>query len=129
MRRLVLTAVAGAALAGGIAPTFAQSLPVTVHESTKGGVFVGVDVNGQPGAGASVVNGQACAGVGLQVPVCAPLPQIQRPGRQSLPVVVHHDDTRTVVGVGVVSVSIYSDGQICPGVSTQDWPCVGVQLG
>lgn len=124
MRRLVLTAVAGAALAGGIVPSFAQGLPVTVTESTKGDVVVGVAVDGQPGVGVTAGSGHACAGVGEQVPVCAPIPEIQRPGRQKLPVVVQHDDNGTVVAVGVIGVAISNSGEICPQVSTQDWMCV-----
>ena len=42
----------------------------------------------------------------------------------SLPVVFYHDDNRTVVGVEDVGVVIYSDGTICPVVSTQAWRCI-----
>jgi hypothetical protein len=127
-RRLIVLGVATAAVAGAVAPSFAQSSPVTVHVSTTNGVAVGVDVNGQPGAGASVSNGEACVGISLQVPACVAVPPLTTT-RQKLPVTVYHDDTRTVVGVSDVGVVVYSNGQICPAVSTQDWPCVGVQLG
>jgi hypothetical protein len=74
-RRLVITAVAAAALAGAVVPSFAQSAPptpVTVHVDTHNGAAVGVDVNGRPGVGASVTpDGRACVGVSLQVPFCA----------------------------------------------------------
>jgi hypothetical protein len=146
MRRLVIAAALGAAVAGTAVPSLAQvstpkgTLPVGVTYSTKDGVFVGTTINGQPGAGAWVRNGQACVGFSYQVPQCATLPPvtIQKPPapaaapRQQLPpggVVVYHDDTRTAVGVGDVGVVVFSDGSICPVVSTQDWPCVHAQLG
>jgi hypothetical protein len=145
MRRLVIAAALGAAVVGTAVPSLAQvttpkaTLPVGVTYSTKGGVFVGTTINGQPGAGAWVANGQACVGFSYQIPQCAALPPvtIQKPPapapaapRQQLPgggVVVYHDDTRTAVGVGDVGVIVYSDGTICPVVSTQVWRCV--QLG
>jgi hypothetical protein len=149
MRRLVIAAALGAAVAGTAVPALAQAstpkgtLPVGVTYSTKNGVFVGTTINGQPGAGAWVANGEACVGFSYQVPQCAVLPPvtIQKPPapaapaaapRQQLPVggvVVYHDDTRTAVGVGDVGVVYYSDGYLCPVVSTQKWPCVQVQLG
>jgi len=132
-RRLVILGVAAAAVTGVVVPTFAQSSPVTVGVSTNDGVAVGVGINGEPGVGARVSNGQACFGVSLEVPYCTPQVTIATPrARQSLPVLpvgVYHDDTRTAVVVGEVGVVIYSNGRICPGVSTQDWPCVGVELG
>jgi hypothetical protein len=130
MRRLVFAAVTGAAVIGSMAPTFAATLPVAVHESTKDGVAVGVDVNGQPGVGVVVANGRACVGMSYQVPQCADIPPVTTDTQiQKLPVTVYHDDTRTVVGAGDIGVVVYSSGRICPAVSTQDWPCVDVQLG
>jgi hypothetical protein len=200
MRRLVIAAAVGAAVVGTAVPSLAsqtvtpkQSLPVGVTYSTQGGVFVGVTVNGRPGVGASVANGQACVGISLQVPVCADLPGVTvttlphdvtvgpahvwvnttggvavgsalgsqplagawvangqacvgfseeipfclpltQNGKasapsQSLPIVFYHDDTRTVVGFRDVGVVIYSDGQVCPVVSTQDWQCIPAELG
>lgn len=130
-RRLIVLGIASAAVVGAVAPGFAQSSPVTVHVSTTNGVAVGVGVQGQNVVGASVSNGAACAGISLQVPVCVGVPAVAKAGgtRQQLPVGVYHDDTRTAVVAGAVGVVVYSNGRICPGVSTQDWPCVGVQLG
>ena len=129
-RRLVILGVAAAAVAGAVAPSFAQSSPVGVQVSTTNGVAVGVTVNGQPGAGARVSNGEACVGISYEIPFCAGLPPVTtRSTRQQLPVGVYHDDTRTAVVVGAVGVVVYSNGRICPGVSTQAWPCVGVELG
>ena len=39
---------------------------------------VGTTVNGQPGVGASVRDGQACVAASLQLPVCADLPGVAR---------------------------------------------------
>jgi len=196
MRRLVIAAAVSAAVVGTAVPSLAaqlstpkQQLPVGVSVSTKGGVFVGTTVNGQPGASAAVANGQACVGFSYEVPFCADLPgvtvttlprtitagpatvylntdnggvsvgtalgdqplvgagvgngkacvgfsyeipqcvplnQTGKAGapRQSLPVVLYHDDTRTIVGVEDIGVVIYSSGRICPVVSTQTWQCV-----
>jgi hypothetical protein len=125
MRRPVLALVLGAALVGGAAPALAGTLPVTVHESTDGGVAVGVDVNNQPGVGVVVANGRACVGMSYQVPQCADVPPVTTAvAVQKLPVTVYHDDTRTAVGFGDVGVVVYDTGRICPVVSTQDWPCV-----
>lgn len=75
-RRIVVLGTAAAAVLGAVAPTFAasvgQSNPVTVHTSTDNGVSVGVDVNNSPGAGVAVRNGQACAGLGEDIPFCTP---------------------------------------------------------
>lgn len=148
MRRLVIAAAIGAAVAGTAVPTLAQTstprgtLPVGVTYSTSNGVFVGTTLFGQPGAAARAGTGGACVGFSYQVPQCVTLPPvtIQPPPapaapaaapRQQLPpggVVVYHDDTRTAVGVGDVGVVVYSNGYICPVVSTQDWRCVRVQL-
>ena len=79
MRRAVL-AVSVTAVLGGLAlPSFAQpSVPVGVEHDTKGRVYVGVTVNGNPGVGVDVENGKACVGVSLQLPYCQALPSIQR---------------------------------------------------
>ena len=136
-RRLILVAVAGAAVLGSVVPALAapaQPAHVTVTQQ-DGGVYVGVSTgNGEPVAGAGFTQNGICAGLGEDIPVCVPLSavSISPPpvhSRQSLPVVVYHDSTRTTVGVGVVGVSVYSDGRICPGVSTQDWPCTPALLG
>jgi hypothetical protein len=83
MRRLVIAAAVGAAIAATAVPSLAalnptpkQSLPVGVTYSTDGGVFVGTTIFGQPGASAAVANGQACVGFSYEVPYCAPLPGV-----------------------------------------------------
>lgn len=155
MRRLVIAAAVGAAVVATAVPSLAaqtgpaatpksEQLPVTVSVRTNGGVFVGTTIFGQPGLAASVANGQVCVGFSLEIPVCAGVPPITgkpaapaaKPAapRQSLPiggVVVYHDDTRTAVGVGDVGVVYYSDGELCPVVSTQAWRCyfIPAQLG
>jgi hypothetical protein len=127
-RRLLISGVVVAAIAGAAVPSFASiGSPVTVD--TSNGVRVGVHNGNTPVAGASVTpDGQACAGLGLQVPVCTPAGITDPIGSagtsQSLPVTVRHDDTATAVGVGDVGVFVYSDGTVCPVVSTQNWRCV-----
>lgn len=108
--------------------------PVTVDLSTaNNGVAVGAALGSQPLASASVENGEVCAGVSLEVPVCVPAraTTASKPAtpRQSLPVVVYHDSTHTVVGFEDIGVVIYSDGRICPVVSTQAWQCTPAILG
>src|SRR4051794_31192567 len=83
MRRLVIAAAVGAVVVGTAVPSLAaqlstpkQQLPVGVSVSTKGGVFVGTTINGQPGASAAVANGQACVGFSYEIPFCADLPGI-----------------------------------------------------
>jgi len=71
-RRLVVLGATAAAVVGVVAPSFAQSFPIAVQESTDNGVYVGFTVNGEPGGGAAVRNGQACAGLGEDIPVCTP---------------------------------------------------------
>ena len=78
MRRAVLALSAAAVLGGAALPSLAQTLPVGVTTDTKGGVTVGTTVNGQPGVGASVRDGQACVAASLQLPVCADLPGVSR---------------------------------------------------
>lgn len=114
-----------------IFPEQQQVGPVTVTTSTaNNGVFVGAGVAGQPIVGVSENGGTVCVGISLEVPVCdRPLATgaADRPA-QALPgggVVLYHDSTRTVVGYNDIGVVIYSDGTICPIVSTQDWKCVG----
>jgi hypothetical protein len=116
-------------------PSFAQSLPVTVEHDTHDGVTVGVTVNGQPGAGATVTPDlQACAGIGESVPVCTPAvgdaigPIGTANTAQSLPVppvTLRHDENGTAAGVGDVGVVISPSGRVCPVVSTQSWQCIG----
>lgn len=120
MRRLVIAAAIGAAIAATAVPSFAalsptpkQSLPVGVTYSTKDGVFVGVTVNDRPGAGASVANGQACVGISLQVPVCADLPGVTV---TTLP----HDIT-----VGPAHVWVSTTGGVAVGSSLGSQPLVG----
>ena len=133
-RRLILAGVAGAAVLGSVVPALAQPAQVTVTQQ-NGGVFVGVATgNGSPVAGAGFTSNGICAGVGEDIPVCVPLSAVSvspppLATRQSLPTTIYHDSTRTTVGVGVVGVTVYSDGRICPGVSTQDWPCTPAILG
>jgi hypothetical protein len=144
-RRLVIAGVAAAAVTGAVVPAFAQTgtttLPVTVYTDTSDGVAVGFYVNGQPGAGAHVSpDGQACAGISYQLPVCVDagtvVDEVNRSvsvgglpvgARQSLPlppVVVYQDENGTTVGVGDVGVRAGNNG-ICPLVSTQTWQCIG----
>lgn len=52
----------------------APSLPVGVTYDVKDGASVGTTIGGQPGAGASVRDGQACVGFSYQVPQCVELP-------------------------------------------------------
>ena len=130
-RRLVVLAVAAAAIGGAVVPALAaaSTSPVTVRVSTADGVSVGVGIEGQPVAGASVNNGGAvCAGISEQVPICTQAVGATQT-RQQLPpspVVVRHDDNGTVVGVGEVGVVISNNGEVCPRVSTQDWMCVNL---
>ena len=71
-RRLVITGIAAAAIAGAVVPSFASTGPVTVTRGSNG-TTVAVTSNGEPVAGATVYNdGQVCGGIGLQVPVCTP---------------------------------------------------------
>lgn len=72
-RRLVITGIAAAAMAGAAVPSFASTgSPVTVHRDSSG-TTVGVTDNGVPVAGVTVYNsGAVCGGIGLQVPVCTP---------------------------------------------------------
>src|SRR4029077_17927027 len=77
MRRLVIAAALGAAVVATAIPSSAPAgptSPVGVTESTDGGVFVGVTIDGRPGVGASVAGGKACVGISLQVPQCATAP-------------------------------------------------------
>jgi hypothetical protein len=132
-RRLVITGVAAAAIAGAVVPSFASTgtgtgtLPVTVQTDTRNGVAVGTTIFGQPGAAASVQNnGRVCAGFSYEVPQCVAI--ISPNSRQKLPgnpVVIQHDENGTVVGAGEVGVYISPSGRVCPLVSTQSWQCVG----
>ena len=130
-RRLVITGIAAAAIAGAVVPSFASTgSPVTVTR-TSDGTTVAVTDNGEPVAGATVYNdGRVCGGIGLQVPVCTPAvgdaigPIGAARTAQQLPVTVRHDDNGTAVGVGDVGVIIYPDGEICPVVSTDNIRCI-----
>jgi hypothetical protein len=104
--------------------------PASVTVGTTGGVFVGSSLGSQPLVGAWVANGQACVGFSEEIPFCLPLSQGSTAAApsQSLPIVFYHDDTRTVVGFRDVGVVIYSDGRVCPVVSTQDWRCIPADL-
>jgi len=127
-RRLVVLGVTAAAVVGVVAPSFAQSFPIGVQTSTDNGVSVGFTVNGEPGGGAAVRNGQACAGLGEDIPFCTPPVTIVSPRtRQSLPITVRRDSNGTTVAVGVVGVYVSNGGRVCPLVSTQTWQCIGVE--
>ena len=134
-RRLVISGIAAAAIAGAVVPSFASTgSPVTVHRDSSG-TTVGVSDNGTPVAGVTVYNnGAVCGGIGEQVPVCTPAvgdaigPIGSASTQQSLPVppvTLRHDDNGTAVGVGDVGVVISPSGRICPVVSTQAWQCIG----
>jgi hypothetical protein len=72
-RRLIITGVAAAALAGAAAPAAFASTGTPVTVDTSNGVRVGVQQGNTPIVGASVTpDGQACVGVSLQLPVCTP---------------------------------------------------------
>jgi hypothetical protein len=64
----------------------------------------------------------ASAALGFVVPSFAASTGV---AAQKLPVTVVHNDQGTGVGAGEVGVWVGNDGRVCPGVSTQDWPCVG----
>jgi len=125
MRRLVIGAAVSAAVVGTAVPSLAsqlstpkQQLPVGVTYSTKGGVFVGTTINGQPGASAAVANGRACVGFSYEVPFCQDLPGIQV---TTLP--------RTIT-VGPASVSVSNDnGNVTIGSSLGGQPLVGAGVG
>ena len=129
-RRLVILGVSAAAVVGVVVPSFASTSPVGVHVTrTSSGTSVGVSVQGANVAGASAYNnGQVCAGISQQLPICTPAADATSP-RQQLPpspVVVRRDSNGTVVAVGEVGVVISNNGEVCPRVSTQDWMCVNL---
>jgi hypothetical protein len=136
-RRLIITGVAAAAIAGAVVPSFASTgtsqAPVGVKVDTSNGVAFGTSFGNQPLLGGSVDKntGRVCAGFSYEVPQCVAI--ISPNSRQKLPipgVVVHQDDNGTVVGAGDVGVYVSKDGRICPLVSTQTWQCIGgVQTG
>lgn len=131
-RRLVISGLAVAAIAGAAVPSFAQSFPITVTHDTSNGASVGVRDGNAPVGGASVTpDGSACAGLGEDIPVCTPpvLDAVHVGERQSLPVTVRHDDNGTAVGVGDVGVIVYPNGDVCPIVSTQNWRCIQTPAG
>jgi hypothetical protein len=130
-RRLVISGIAAAAIAGAVVPSFASTgSPVTVTRDSDG-TTVAVHDGNTPVAGATVYNdGRVCGGIGLQVPVCTPAvgdvigPIGSANTAQSLPVTVRHDDNGTAVGVGDVGVVVYPDGTVCPVVSTDNIRCI-----
>ena len=142
-RRLVITGVAAAALAGAVVPALAQTgtaaSPVTVYTDTHDGAAAGASYNGQPVVGASVTpEGTACVGISLQLPVCADAGSVVGTVEQSvsvqqpsLPVTVTHDTSNGVsVGTAVgdqplVGASVTPDGRACVGISEQLPTCVG----
>jgi len=97
----------------------------SVH--TSNGVGVATGLGAQPLVSASVANGWACVGFSEEIPYCYPLNQDR--ASQALPIVVYHDSTRTVVGFNDIGVVVYSNGRICPVVSTQTWQCTPAVLG
>ena len=129
-RRLVITGIAAAAIAGAVVPSFATTGPVTVTRD-NGSTTVGVHEGNTPVAGATVYNdGKVCGGIGESVPVCTPAvgdaigPIGAAKTQQSLPVTVRHDDNGTAVGVGDVGVIVYPNGDVCPVVSTDNIRCI-----
>jgi hypothetical protein len=130
-RRLLISGVAAAAVAGAVVPSFAATgttqLPVGVHTDTSNGVSVYTNIGNQPGLWASVDdNGRICGGFSYQVPQCVTL--VSPSSRQQLPlpqVVVRQDDNGTVIGAGEVGLYFPKSGGVCPLVSTQDWQCIG----
>ena len=129
-RRLVISGIAAAAIAGAVVPSFASTGPVTVTRGSDG-TTVGVHDGNAPVAGVTVYNdGAVCGGIGEQVPVCTPAvgdaigPIGAARTAQSLPVTVRHDDNGTAVGVGDVGVIVYPNGDVCPVVSTDNIRCI-----
>jgi hypothetical protein len=78
VRRTVLALSVAGVIGGLTLPSLASTLPVGVTYSTKDGVSAGVTVQGQPAAGARVSNGEACAGISYQLPVCVGVGPITR---------------------------------------------------
>jgi hypothetical protein len=71
MRTLLrTTSVALVTVAGSIA--IALPVHAEVVSVTTSGSGASVSVDGQPVVGVSDSNGQVCAGISLEVPVCAP---------------------------------------------------------
>ena len=125
-RRLAITGIAAAAIAGAVVPSFAATggaqLPVGVHVDTSNGVAVYTNIGNQPGLFASVDknNGQICGGFSYEVPQCIDI--VSPNSRQKLPlppVVFRQDDNGTVIAVGDVGLYFPKSGGICPEVSTQ----------
>lgn len=131
-RRLLITGVAAAAIAGAIVPSFAATggaqLPVGVHTDTSNGVAVYTNIGNQPLLYASVDknNGQICGGFSYEVPQCVDIVSPNSSRRLPLPaVVVQQDDNGTVVAVGDAGLYFPKSGGVCPEFSTQDWQCIG----
>ena len=131
-RRLLISGVAAAAIAGAVIPSFASTgtsqLPVGVHTDTSNGVAVYTNIGNQPGLSASVntTTGEICGGFSYEVPQCV---AIVRPNsRQKLPlppVVVRQDENGTVIAVGDAGLYFPKSGGVCPEFSTQSWQCIG----
>jgi len=123
MRRLVIAAAVGAAVVGTAVPSLAslstpnQQLPVGVTVSTKGGVFVGTTINGQPGASAAVANGRACVGFSYEIPFCQDLPGI---AVKPLP---------NTITVGPATVWVNTDNGVSVGSQLGSQPLVGAGVG
>jgi hypothetical protein len=160
-RRLVISGIAAAAIAGAVVPAFAstgasatpdrqiciaisdqypnclpdvvgtigqtisqQQGPATID--TSDGVGVGVELKGQPVASAHVSpDGQVCVGISLELPACTPgsiVGATNARTQQSLPITVTHDTSNGVsVGVRdgnapVGGASVTPDGQACAGL-------------
>ena len=130
-RRLVISGLAAAAIAGAVLPSFATtgpSTPVGVRVDTSNGVAVYTNIGNQPLLSASVDknNGQICGGFSYEVPQCVAI--VSPNSRQKLPlppVVVQQDDNGTVIAVGDAGLYFPKSGGICPEFSTQSWQCIG----
>jgi hypothetical protein len=131
-RRLAISGLAAAAVAGAVVPSFATTgpgqLPVGVHTDTSHGVAVYTNIGNQPGLSASVDKntGEICGGFSYEVPQCVSI--VSPNSRQKLPlpaVVVQQDDNGTVIAVGDAGLYFPKSGGICPEFSTQSWQCIG----
>lgn len=131
-RRLAITGIAAAAIAGAVVPSFASagpaSLPVGVHTDTSNGVAFYTNIGNQPLLWGSVDKntGRICGGFSYETPQCVAI--ISPNSRQKLPlppVVVQQDDNGTVIAVGDAGLYFPKSGGICPEFSTQSWQCIG----
>ena len=131
-RRLLITGVAAAAIAGAVIPSFAATggaqLPVGVHTDTRNGVAVYTNIGNQPLLSASVDKntGEICGGFSYEVPQCVAIVSPNSRQKPPLPaVVVRQDDNGTVIAVGDAGLYFPKSGGICPEFSTQSWQCIG----